>query len=300
WNCRFNRSSGLQREFYPWGHVMTHIKHNPLLFHPAIESELNSRQSPTSTPSLSHHNYSSPVHAREHFPNAIHFNSSRCRFCTDGHENQLCRVLPMQEPGAPLVILLQHKAGKVIFHAGDQPQGLYSVRSGTVKIESCNEDGNCHTLGLYGKNSIFCYQSLFSSAKLTKSAICLTDVELCFFPKVELLNALQMHPSATLALLRMSSSEMDRNEKKWVSQVSKSAQQRIAEAVIFLNEQFPEVRWTRKEIAQWAGTTPETVIRTLALFEKQGYIDQTRGRHIEILQKEVLDEYSQTRVGALI
>jgi CRP-like cAMP-binding protein len=206
----------------------------------------------------------------------------------------------MQEQGAPLVILLQHKAGKVIFHAGDQPQGLYSVRSGTVKIESCNENGNCHTLGLYGKNSIFCYQSFFSNARNTKTAVCLTDVELCFFPKLELLNALQQHPSATLALLRMSASELERSEKKWVSQVNKSAQQRIAEAVLFLNEQFPEVRWTRKEIAQWAGTTPETVIRTLALFEKQGYIDQTRGRHIEILQKEALNEYSQTRVGALI
>jgi len=68
---------------------------------------------------------------------------------------------------------------------------------------------------------------------------------------------------------------------------SNSAIERIAEALLFLREHFHEKNWTRKEISEWAGTTTETVIRTLADFEEEGLINQT-GRLITILNREAL------------
>lgn len=77
-------------------------------------------------------------------------------------------------------------------------------------------------------------------------------------------------------------------EEKWVGQMDKGAPERVAEALVFLQDHFSQQQWTRREIAQWAGTTPETVIRTLAQFEKDGLIDQSDGRNIRILSKERL------------
>ena len=68
---------------------------------------------------------------------------------------------------------------------------------------------------------------------------------------------------------------------------SHSAPERIAEALLFLRENFNEKNWTRKEIAEWASTTSETVIRTLADFEEQGLIAQ-KGRAIQILDRPKL------------
>jgi len=84
-------------------------------------------------------------------------------------------------------------------------------------------------------------------------------------------------------------------KEKWMDQMDKGASERIAEALLFLQDHFSHQNWTRREIAQWAGTTPETVIRTLSQFEKEGLIDQTDGRSIRILSKEKLRERADVR-----
>ncbi|MCK6599626.1 MAG: helix-turn-helix domain-containing protein, partial [Bdellovibrionaceae bacterium] len=61
------------------------------------------------------------------------------------------------------------------------------------------------------------------------------------------------------------------------------------EAILFLQDHFKDQLWTRKEIAQWAGTTPETVMRTLSQFEKEGLIDQS-GRRIIIIKRDKIQE----------
>jgi CRP-like cAMP-binding protein len=59
--------------------------------------------------------------------------------------------------------------------------------------------------------------------------------------------------------------------------------------LFFLRDNFEEKNWTRREIGEWAGTTPETVMRTLADFENQGMIQQ-QGREIHIIdRKRLLD-----------
>jgi CRP-like cAMP-binding protein len=61
---------------------------------------------------------------------------------------------------------------------------------------------------------------------------------------------------------------------------------------LFLDAHYTSSKpWTRKEIADWAGTTSETVIRTLSLFEDQKLIT-TQGKRITILNPKMLSEKS--------
>ena len=70
--------------------------------------------------------------------------------------------------------------------------------------------------------------------------------------------------------------------------MDKAALARVAEAILFLSDHFDHSHWTRKEILDWAGTTPETVIRTLSQFEKDGLI-RLEGRDIVILSRSGLE-----------
>ncbi|MDO5795189.1 MAG: helix-turn-helix domain-containing protein [Turicibacter sp.] len=45
---------------------------------------------------------------------------------------------------------------------------------------------------------------------------------------------------------------------------------------------------SKKDLASYLGTTPETISRTLADFEEAGYIKQKRNRKIEILDLDGL------------
>ena len=107
------------------------------------------------------------------------------------------------------------------------------------------------------------------------------------------MNIFACHPELAMKLLSHISKDLRVAEEKWLGQMDKGASERIAEALLFLQEHFQHQNWTRREIAQWAGTTPETVIRTLSQFEKDGLIDQSDGRSIRIVLKDKLKERAE-------
>lgn len=188
--------------------------------------------------------------------------------------------------------LKRFKSGETIFHSGGTPLGLYTVQSGLVKIESLSNEGLAHTLRLLGSGSILGYRSLFAGENYRASALAVEDCELCFIPRHDLFEIFKNSPQVALNIVSHISKDLGRAEEKWVTQIDREAPERVAEALLFLNDHFQDQTWTRREIAEWAGTTPETVMRTLSQFEKDGWIDLL-GRRIQIRSREKLKEKAQ-------
>lgn len=215
---------------------------------------------------------------------------SSCAQCESREESLLCsspEVLTLIEKARTVC---RFKAGQMIFYAGNDPLGLFTIQQGLVKLEVTSTNGAAHTLRMVGPGGVLGYRSLFSNESYHASAVAVKDCELCFIPKKEIFDIFKSHPDLTMKLLSHLSKDLRNAEEKWMDQMDKGASERIAEAVLFLSEHFHQQSWTRREIAQWAGTTPETVIRTLSQFEKEGLIDQTDGRNIRIVQKEKLKQ----------
>lgn len=220
---------------------------------------------------------------------------SQCQTCGMRSESLLCSspdVLLLVEKAR---VTVRFKAGQVIFYAGNAPLGIFTIQAGLVKLEVTSPSGAAHTLRLIGPGGTLGYRSLFADESYHASAVAVEDCELCFVPKAEVMNIFKSHPHLAMKLLTHISKDLRLAEEKWMDQMDKGASERIAEALLFLQDHFEHQNWTRREIAQWAGTTPETVIRTLALFEKEGLIDQTDGRQIRILSKEKLRERAEIR-----
>jgi len=118
------------------------------------------------------------------------------------------------------------------------------------------------------------YRTFFKGDVYKKTAIAIEPTEVCFLPRKEVIELFSCHPELGLKLINQLTTDLDRAESKWIDQIDKGAPARIADALMFLHENFQGSSWTRKEIAEWAGTTTETVIRTLAQFEKEGIIQQ--------------------------
>lgn len=168
----------------------------------------------------------------------------------------------------------RYKNGESIFRSGETPLGLFSVRSGIVKLESLNEEGHAHTLRLLGAGDILGYRSFFSGGPYSSSAVVIEEAEICFVPGNEARRLFASHAELGLKMISQLSSDLQHAETKWVDQIDKGAAARVADALLFLNERFQGSHWTRREIAEWAGTTTETVIRCLAQLEKEGIITQ--------------------------
>ena len=222
-------------------------------------------------------------------------NHSNCQTCGMRMDSLLCSspdVLLMMEKAR---VSCRFKAGQVIFYAGNDPLGIFTIQSGLVKLEVTSTTGAAHTLRLVGPGGALGYRSMFASEPYHASAVAVEDCELCFVPKAEIMTIFKEHPELAMKLLSHISKDLRLAEEKWMDQMDKGAPERIAEALLFLQDHFTHQNWTRREIAQWAGTTPETVIRTLANFEKDGLIDQTDGRSIRILLRDKLRERADSQ-----
>lgn len=177
-----------------------------------------------------------------------------------------------------------HKRGQYIFHAGSIPGGIYCVNSGVVKLESEGSGGNGHIRRVVQGGGILGHRSLFADEPYDAAAVVHEEATVCLIPKNAIHELITKHPDVGFKLLALVSKELRAAEGRLCAQTDKNAAERIAEAVLFLREKFPDQTWTRKDIAEWAGTTPETVIRTLADFEARHLIEQ-KGRSINIIDK---------------
>jgi CRP-like cAMP-binding protein len=178
----------------------------------------------------------------------------------------------------------RYKPGQYLFYAGNPATGLFCVTSGTIKLESTDPSGKSHLIQIFSAGSIIGYRALFSGEPYQSSAIVNEEAEVCYIPKATILELIQKDPPLALNFLMQLSKDFRLMEQRLQRVSSYSAAERIAEALLFLRENFHEKNWTRKEIAEWASTTPETVIRTLAEFEAEGLILQ-KGRSIQILNR---------------
>lgn len=214
-----------------------------------------------------------------------------CDQCPSRQESVLCSHRDASTIIEKSKLTCLYEKDEIIFHQGQTPVGLYSLQSGLVKVETITERGMAHTHRLAGPGDILGYRSLFTDEKYHASAIALQKTVACFIPKNEAMSIFSKYPELAFRLLNQLGQDLRKAEARWMGQVDRAAQSRIAEALLFLTESFESNQWTRKEIAQWTGTTPETVIRTLADFEAKGLISQ-KGRKISVLNKPHLQGLS--------
>lgn len=217
---------------------------------------------------------------------------SQCAKCENRLTSPLCSVHGADEEVQNARSEVNFKTGQTIFYEGNEPIGLYVIQDGLVKLQSLSADGSSNTLRLLGPGQALGYRALFAGESYHSSAICVEDCTLCFVPKNVLLNIVKDYPQVAMNLLQQLSKDLRTAEDKWVTQVNKGAPERVAEAILFLDKHFHDQPWTRREIAQWAGTTPETVMRTLAQFEKEGLIS-SEGRAYTITDPKKLFEKTQ-------
>ncbi len=220
-------------------------------------------------------------------------NPTDCAHCATRAQNPICSSDEALSLISQIRSTSRFKADQTVFYAGNSPLGIFTVQSGLIKLEVVSAKGTAHTLRLMGPGSIIGYRSLFADEPYQASAIAVEDSELCFLPKDGILRLTKENPQVALNLMGYLAKDLRVAEEKWVYQIDKDAPERVAEALLFLQEHFNGQDWTRREIAEWAGTTPETVMRSLSQFEKNGWIS-TSGRSIQITNKEKIKEKAQT------
>lgn len=181
------------------------------------------------------------------------------------------------------------KRGETYYLAGDIPTGLHFIRQGLVGLVAIGPSGNEYLIRLAKAGHYVGHCSLFAKKAHHGTAVALEDTRITSVPKAVLFRVIERFPETALLILESIAKELKEAELGRVSLADKNVISRVAESIVYLRERFPQHQWTRREIAEFCGSTTPTVIRTLAKFEEKGLIRQI-GRNIEISNRRALLE----------
>lgn len=215
--------------------------------------------------------------------------SAHCSSCEGRNSNVIFKEL---SPEALEILdknksVKVYKKGQYIFHVGSTPNGLYCINSGVVILESDGKGGTSHIHRVVAKGGVLGYRSLFANDDYATSALVNDEAVVCYIPKESVFELIRKDPELGFKFLNHIAKELRTAESRHKNLVDKEAPRRVAETLIHLKHKFPEIHWTRKEISEWADTTPETVMRCFADFKKRGFIDFI-GRKVDITNYNAL------------
>jgi CRP-like cAMP-binding protein len=195
---------------------------------------------------------------------------------------------------------LDVKKGKIIFREGTFSKGVYIIRKGKVKIYQTTKVGRESVVYIFRKGEIFGYRPLLCDENHPTSGTTLEDCSFTFISKKHFLQMLDRSPVFSRRLLINLSHEFS----VLINQISVFAQQpvreRVALALRILNEKYKRegkevnvaINLSRNDIANYVGTSTETLVRVLRNFKDEKII-RTEGRKIIVLKPKELEKIAE-------
>lgn len=187
-----------------------------------------------------------------------------------------------------VVHTVSYKKGEFIYRAGETSDALYIVNRGRVKMYRLAESGKEQLLRLLSPGEFTGELALFKKSVQEAYAEALVDSEICQIKGDDLQDLLLRYPTISLKILTEFARRLEASEKQATSFATEKVDTRIA---VFLaecvrndevNEALIDLPMSRKDLASYLGTTPETMSRKLTEFESLGLITQKGPRSIQL------------------
>jgi CRP/FNR family transcriptional regulator len=220
----------------------------------------------------------------------------QCRNCPSRQGSIFCQL---ESTGLTTIdtfrIQRSFAPGETLFHEGAAAAGLFCIDEGTVKIVKVGREGKEQIVRFLRPGEIIGHRALLGSGTHTATAIALGAVRVCYIPKSAFFSMMGTDATLQSRVMRELSEELRVTEERFVATAQHTVRQRLAEALVELEQIFGfeadgrtlDVQLRRTDIANLVGTAPECVIRMLSDFRKAGIIEIT-GRKISILRPRTL------------
>jgi CRP-like cAMP-binding protein len=168
-----------------------------------------------------------------------------------------------------------YRPRQVLFHEGAAAAGLYIVCSGAVKVYQSDRFGRDYILDVARPGDVLGEVGLDGGETYSTSAEAMVETQASFLGREHLARFLQLHPSAGVRLVASLGAALARARRKARDLAFKSAEGRLAELLLHLADGAAgspapptgglrvSLAYSRREIAEMIGVSPETAIRLL-------------------------------------
>lgn len=167
-------------------------------------------------------------------------------------------------------------------------QGLYFICKGKVKTVKTGIHGREQIVRLTKNGDIIGFRGFGTGKKYLIGAYALEDTVLCNFSNETMLEILKYVPEFTYDLMLFYADELNKSENNIRKIAHMNVRERVVDLLLYIHRKFGQINGlididlSRKEIADFAGTTEEQAIRVISSLKKEVLI-KTVGKRIGIL-----------------
>lgn len=182
---------------------------------------------------------------------------------------------------------LKCKKGQQFIIEGAPVNGLFFILKGAVKVFRTGINGREQIVRFAKEGEIIGHRGFGTEESYSIGAIALQDTILCYFSKDDLQEALLENPKFGYDMMLFYANELNRSESKVKSISQMTVRERLIDTLLYIYRKFGELNGflnlllSRKEYADYAGTTEEQVIRIFSLLKKEELII-AKGKKISI------------------
>jgi CRP-like cAMP-binding protein len=186
------------------------------------------------------------------------------------------------------VILVEEEVGTALF----------VIIKGKVKVSRSSSDGREVILTILSDSDFFGEMSILDGLNRSATVVALEDTELFIIQRKEFLDLLNKHPEITIALLSELTQRLRNADMKIKALSLKDAEGKVATVILQLADDIGKIKQgtveieklpLQQDLANMAGTSRETISRTLHSFAKKGMVE-LEGSKLKIIDYEKFRE----------
>lgn len=223
----------------------------------------------------------------------------RCSGCI---LNDICLPVGMSQHDIPLMDnfvkeRVRIPKGLSLFELGDRAQAIYGLRSGALKTQLQDANGQVQITGFVMPGEVIGMDGMVDGTH-TSHAIALEDSEVCVISLDDIDRVSPQLPVLQQQFRRLMSMEINRSHQMVMTLGTLRSEQRVAAFLLNISQRLAALgyssydfilRMSREEIGNHLGLTLETVSRLFSRFARENLI-RIKQREVTILNMDALRE----------
>ncbi len=191
-------------------------------------------------------------------------------------------------------IINHYKKKQRIYSEGNHPHSLYYLNSGKIRTYKINDIGKELTISLYNEGDFFGYNALLENSVYKENAETLEESEIGTIGRQDFEILINNNKKVAQKFIKLLAHNISEKEEQLINLAYNSLRKRVADSIITLSQKYKEegnpdfiIHISREDLAHIAGTTTESLIRTLSDFKSEKLIEAEAG-YVRILNEKKL------------
>jgi CRP-like cAMP-binding protein len=175
-----------------------------------------------------------------------------------------------------------YKKDTTVLHENETGSALFVIISGKVKVSRESEDGKEVILSILNESDFFGEMAILDGMSRSATVTATEDTELFLIQRTDFLDLLHSNPEISVSLLHELTRRLRSSDMKIKSLSLKDAEGKVASVILQLADDIGKIKQGKVQIerlpfqhdlANMAGTSRETISRTIHSFAKRGLIE---------------------------